>query len=331
MKTNIKILLIQLRQLGDIILTTPVLRHLRERFPDAQIDFLAHPMAKLVLEKNPFLSRLLYYPRGTNPLEWAKLIKNLRSQKYEFVFDFMGNPRSAFLARLSGSPRRFAFSSARNIFYTHVKPPPRTSVYIAQEKMTLIEALGISITHNTNLLPDMFFSEAAKAFAENYWKSLETEHLLGGKKSRHRILISPTHRRADRRWPLENYSALLNLLAAKKEITAVWLWGPGEKEFCDKAHNLCQDGFSHVAPPTTFDQMAALMALSDAVIANSNGPSHVAAALAAHSLQIHGPTRLQSWCPLSENHRGIGAENGQIESVKVPEVFEELLKLSLFR
>ena len=56
------ILIVQLRQLGDILLTTPVVDALKEQYPEAKISFLSHPMGKLVLNGNPNIDELLFYP-----------------------------------------------------------------------------------------------------------------------------------------------------------------------------------------------------------------------------------------------------------------------------
>ncbi len=325
MTSEVKFLVIQLRQLGDILLTTPVLRAIKAEYPHAVVDFLVDPMGKLVLPGNPHLRDIHYLPKERFGMGWWKLLRRLRGEKYTFILDFMGNPRSAMLAFLIGGQARFAFGSLRRLFYTHVRSKPKVSVYIVREKLTLLEAIGV--TPQGLLLPEIAVSEEGLTFGRQYWDQLDDMEAVS---RRLRIILSPTHRRKDRRWPLEHYAQLASRLINEKKAHIVWIWGPGEEEVCKKAMNLLSSPYSHLAPNTSFDQMAGLMTASDLVIANSNGPSHVAAARAPYSFQIHGPTRLESWCPLSPKHQGIASEDGDIQSLGVDIVFSKLMNLGLF-
>ena len=94
------ILIIQLRQIGDVLLTTPAAEVLKANFPEASLDFLTEPPADQVLKDNPFIDTVLAYDRRS-PLKW--LLK-VRAAKYGLVVDFMSNPRSALLAWASGAP-----------------------------------------------------------------------------------------------------------------------------------------------------------------------------------------------------------------------------------
>src|SRR5689334_6867479 len=115
-----RILVIQLRQLGDILLTTPVLRAIKKERPKANLTFLSHAMGRLILEQSPFLDEHFYYSDQSTKREEWKLAKTLRERRFDLVFDFMNNPRSAFYSFLSRGTLRYAFRSARRPAYTEI-------------------------------------------------------------------------------------------------------------------------------------------------------------------------------------------------------------------
>jgi ADP-heptose:LPS heptosyltransferase len=136
-----------------------------------------------------------------------------------------------------------------------------------------------------------------------------------------RIAISPTHRRPVRRWPVERYATLADHLTRDWGAFVTWLWGPGEESEIDHIMGLCRES-TYKAPKTSFRELAALIGNVDLFIGNSNGPSHVAVAAGTPSLQLHGPTKALSWCPMNDRHWAIQAES--MDSIGVTEVVTQL-------
>ena len=81
MEQNLKnILVIQLRQLGDILLTTPVVRSLKEQYPEARVTFLCHPMGKMILDDNPYIDVVITYNPEQTFWEGLRFLKELRAR-----------------------------------------------------------------------------------------------------------------------------------------------------------------------------------------------------------------------------------------------------------
>src|SRR5712671_5134709 len=104
------ILMIQLRQLGDILLTTPCLRAIKEDNPKHRISFLCHSMGRDILQNSPYLDELITY-NDKSPIEYWQMVYSLHKRGFTMVFDFMANPRSAKFAWSTRSPKRYAFST----------------------------------------------------------------------------------------------------------------------------------------------------------------------------------------------------------------------------
>lgn len=318
------ILLIQLRQLGDILLTTPCFREIKRAWPDAMITFLSHPMGRLIADENPYLHKhLTYDPNGGWRKDW-QLIKELRAARYDLVLDFMYNPRSALYARATGSPRRLAFPSRRAFFFTEIVPQGGRIEYIVQEKFRYLQHLGIQPEQQRLDLP---------------WSEKHTGPLLqilqdapDFSQAPLRVAISPTHRRAERQWPVERYAKIADRLHLEWGASVIWLWGPGEEEFVRRAMASCEQPM-RLAPKTSFRELAALIANCDLFIGNSNGPSHVTVAVDTPSLQIHGPTYAATWCPMTPRHQAVQAHagtsegRGPIAAISEAEVWQSLEKM----
>lgn len=316
-----KILLVQLRQLGDILLTTPSIREIKKEWPDATIDFLAHPMGKLILDGNPHLSKIITYDEKASWIDQFKFFQSLKKQGYDLVLDFMYNPRSALFSFATRAPRRLAFPSRRDFFFTEIVPQNPSVEYIVHEKFRYLKAVGLSPKDETIDLP--WNESHVKATLDFFARNPQFEN------AKIRVAISPTHRRAERQWPIERYAALADRLVRDYKASVVWVWGPGEEDLVKNAIALCKQA-QILGPKTSFRELAAFLANCDLFIGNSNGPSHVAVANSQTSLQLHGTTYAQAWCPKTKRHRAIqaGAKTaegrGPIGLIQMDEVWHAL-------
>ena len=140
-----KFLLIQLRRIGDVLMTTPSIRLLRESFPEAELTFMTEAPADQVLRNNPFLDEILLYRKAQTFSESISFFRKIRESQYDCVIDFFGNPRSALMTRFSAAPIRIGFDfRGRSWAYTHPVKNSTEVTYAAEDKATLLTALGIS-------------------------------------------------------------------------------------------------------------------------------------------------------------------------------------------
>lgn len=310
-----KILLIQLRQLGDILLTTPCIRAIRKQRPKAEIGILTHSMGRLILNESPYVDRHFTYSESASKGEEWALAKEIRRSGYDMTIDFMNNPRSAFYTLMSGARKRVAFKSARWPAYNIHAPRPSSGAYIVDEKFDLLEKAGLA---RADLLLDLPWFESHTQPLMEFW-----DRHLDFAEAPLRVALSVTHRRQLRRWPISSYAALAERLVKKWGAAVVWIWGPGEEDIVDAAFAATAVP-TLKAPATTFRELAAFMANCDLFIGNSNGPSHVAVAGRICSLQLHGPTRAKSWCPFTSEHQALQSPDGLMEAISLEDVEAKL-------
>lgn len=293
-----KILIIQLRRIGDVLLTTPAARALRAAFPEAKIDFLAEPPCGQALEGNPDISEVLEYAPGS-PLKW---IRAIRARGYDWIVDFLGNPRSALITALSGAPVKAGPAHVFwNFAYSISMKQAASPVYAAEEKMLMLGQLGVAPAKEA--FPIMKVRGADEDWARQV---LDRSFQKGSL----RIAFAPASRKFTRRWPEGNYAELARMAAGGLKAEIMVLWGPGEK---DAAERIAAASGPRVFPaPATpsLGRLAALLGRMDLLVTNCNGPKHIAVSQGCPTLTIHGSSDPAAWTPAgSPLHRFIRRED----------------------
>lgn len=336
-------LIIQLRQLGDILLTLPCARAIKQTFPDAHVSFLSHAMGKQLIEPCPCIDQAFYYRDDMTMAEWTSFLFNLRSQHFNTVFDMMSNPRSAWLSLFTRSDQRIGWRSGRGFCYQRALERNPEPVYIVQEKFRQLELLGIhsndyrlcmSWKKERDLKPWQDFAEGLHRQAS--LKGRSTLNLKRGKAFHPEVVaLSATHRRANRRWPADRFAALADRITTELGWAVCWLWGPGEQKEVEAIQRLCTQP-SYLAPKTNLAELTAFLSQCRLFVGNSNGPSHFAVAADVPSLQLHGHTDARSWCPQTDRHRslqdpsffsGLPESKMNLEGLTVDQVWQTLLEM----
>ena len=282
-----RILLIQLRAIGDVILTTPAIRVLKRHFPEARIDFLANAAPAEALENNPHLHEVLIYPHAPNDL--GGLIRQglkLRQRRYDMVIDFLGTAATALITRFSGAPVRVGYRLRfRRIAYTHHEVGYRGDIYNALTKFSLLRPLGI---HDDESAPEMFVPAEAERWAKDYFDRT-------GLANQSVIALAPQAKRLVRRWTAEGFSSVANWLQSQGH-QVILIWAPGERDYVEAVAKKIQSK-PLLSPPTSLMQLAALLKRCRLLVCNCGGAKHVAVAVSTPTFTIHGPTDPRVWTP----------------------------------
>ena len=297
------LLLIQLRRIGDVMMTTPAIRALRKSFPDAIISFLTETPSDQVYKYNPHLDHLLVYPKKKSIRELKKFYRRIRHQNYDCVIDFQGNPRTALLSRFTGSGFRIGFDfKGRNWVYHRAVSFPSDSTYSAQHKMKLLELLG---AESTDLELEMKFS------SEDHDYALELLKSLGAQPGRLQVSVSPVSRQPYKVWPTVHFAKLIDWLIESYGAQVYFLHGPGEEHFIDSVTmEMKNDPMPPVGIPNLL-QTRALLAQMDLHFGNDNGLRHLAIAAGIPSLGVFGKPSAVSWTPPEQTiHRSVEYDPG---------------------
>lgn len=282
-----RILLIQFRQLGDVLLSTSAAQVLKTNFPSARLDFLTQPPSQQVLAGNPWIDEILEYDRAA-PLKW---LFKIRRRRYDLVVDLMSNPRSALIVALSGAALKAgpAYTSSAWSYNRKLQRKAGQHEYNAFFKIDLLAQLGLENV----FYPQPVFNPAPDDMA---WAAGQLRTL--GLEGRSFIAFSPASRRITRQWPGQHYSRLAGMLAEKAAIPTLILWGPGEKDLADEIAAGAASPLVLPAPETaTVARLAALLKNSRLLVSNCNGARHIAQAAGVPTLGIYGSSRPGNWTP----------------------------------
>jgi heptosyltransferase-3 len=273
-----RILLIKLRAIGDVLLSTAVLPDIRAAYPAAGIDFLTEKFCSGVLEGNPFVSSLLIFdPKAESGFD---LIRRVRMNRYDIVIDLFGNPRSAVVTLLSGARLRVGYRfNWRALCYNRVVEPRGGEVHNVEFNRDALRRLDVPAGSGRPLFP---VDPAAESFADRF---LSGQNPAGGRL----VALNPGGGWISKKWRPAQFAELGRRISATEGARILVLWGPGEEaEARGVGEAIGQAAI--VAPPTTLKQLASFLKRSTALVTNDSGPMHIAASLGVPVVAVFGPT-----------------------------------------
>jgi ADP-heptose:LPS heptosyltransferase len=273
-----RILVVKLRAIGDVLLSTVVLPNLRAAFPDAALHFLTESPARDVVTGNPFLDEaIIFSPRRDSIL---RLFLKLHRARYDLVFDLFCNPRSAQMTFATGAPVRVGYPFRGRAWAYNVHATPRSDrVHNTEFNLDALAAVGVPIARREVHFP---IPEADAAWADAWLR--ETRRGTGPL-----VAVNPSGTWETKRWGLPEFAALADRITEAFGAECVLLWGPGEEPDARAIAGAMRNP-ALVPPRTTLAQLGALLARCDYTVSNDAGPMHISAAVGTPTLGIFGPT-----------------------------------------
>lgn len=291
MNTVRKILLTRMKFIGDVVLTTPIIRTLRETYPDAYIAYLGDAKAVSLLEQNPYLNEIIAFDFSRKSLFYSlKMFLTLYAKKFDVVIDLFSNPRSAVLSfstmakvRVGGDAR------GRRRLYTHrVRDNGKEKTAIEYHYQSL-EMIGITPLHYAT---QIFLTDEEKKEAGRLLQS------LGVDPSRKIVALHPGGTWPAKLWQKEKFAELARALA-EKNIAVILTGGSADIPIVDDVRLQSGALFLGSVP---LRMLAAVYALCGAVVSNDCGAMHIAVAVGTPTVGIFGPGQDRIWFPYPAPH-----------------------------
>jgi len=284
------ILIIKLRGVGDVLLSTVVTKNLRVAFPAARIDFLTEPASLEVLQGNPFVNQVVVFDR--TKMSGADLIRKVRQRSYSMIIDLFGNPRTALVTRLSGAAYRVGYRFRwRSYAYNILVSPRGSSVHNTQFNLDALAGIGVAVQDRNVYFQ---FTRDDAAFVDRF---LQHEGIGQGLVA----AINTAGGWYTKRWGLDRYAGLGDALIKRYNASVVLPWGPGQLDEAKELQSLMKYR-PFIPPQTTLKQLGALMKRCSFVVGNDSGPMHIAAAVDTPVLGIYGPTNPALQGPYGNAH-----------------------------
>jgi lipopolysaccharide heptosyltransferase II len=292
-----RILLVRLRQIGDVVFTTPAIHALRRRFPDAHLAYIVEPPAAAVVIHNPHLNEVIVAPRGAGIRGFADdvaLGRRLRDSRYDLAIDFHGGPRASLLTWLSGAPTRIGYYViGRSWMYTQRVARPRAlrPRHSVENQWDLLEALGI-------VPPDRVRFPVEMPAEHETARSVANRLANAGVEPADRVVV--VHVSAGnpfRRWPMAHFVRLVTALVRDAPATRVIVTaGPSERDAAERVIAEARAGLGESGASVlscgefSLDELRALFDRAALFIGGDSGPLHVAATSTVPIVGLYGPT-----------------------------------------
>lgn len=335
-KSMNRILLIRRDNIGDLICTTPLIRQLRNHYPNAIIDILVNSYNYQAVEHNPDLSQVYVYSKGKHRkagqsllgIYWQrlKLTLALRRKHYDLAILASGAfSRQALRLAKTVNPRAILSltpNGEKIDGVTLAVPEPKELLHEVERTLLLLQPLGIAAQAcPLTLHPDPHEQAIRRAqlYEQSWYQHVPT------------IGIHISSRKPSQRWSEQYFCELIQQLHQRYSVQIVLFWAPGDE------HNPQHPGDDQKAariiaqlktlpilpmPTTTLSQLIAGISLCDQFIGSDGGAMHIAAGLGKPMVCLFGDSNAAQWHPWGVPHVLLQTDSRNVADISVAAVLE---------
>ena len=292
MKKPQRIGIVQTAFIGDVVLATPLAEAARRAAPGAEITFVTIPGTANLVDHHPFVDRVVVFDKRGSEHGIAG-VRSL-SRKLEGL-DIALIPhrsfRSAAAAFWAGIPVRVGFENSAGAFLlTHTVPYHR--LHEVDRNLALGAAVGLG---GEGLAPALFPGREDRRVVSSR---------LPDRLRAPVVALAPGSIWSTKRWPLDSFVALAQLLRRRLEATLILVGGPGDAELCSELARRSGGVALNSAGRLTLRQSAELLRRCQVAVTNDSAPAHLAAAMGTAVVAIFGPTVTGfGFAPYGAGHR----------------------------
>ncbi|MBN1397168.1 MAG: lipopolysaccharide heptosyltransferase II [Bacteroidetes bacterium] len=289
MNEKAKILIIRFSSIGDIVLSSLLIRILRKRFPASQIDFVVRDQYAELIRCNPYLNSVIEFRTGGGFNDLHRFAQRIKQEKYDLLIDIHNSLRSRYIRYLSGAgekmnvnkrifARTMLVKFKRNYYYSYVSVADR-----------YIESLGIYGIKNDLQGLELFIPDEIADRVSNLVLSLKSNRF--GKI----IGLCPSARHFTKRWPEERFIEAGVSLSCELNAKIIIFGGKDDTGLCTAVkEGINKRSGDEIASSfcgkfSLFETAAAIKSC-DLIVTNDSGLMHIAAAMKRKIVAIFGST-----------------------------------------
>lgn len=308
-----RILIVRTDRIGDVLLSTPVIKSLRDSFPSTYIAMMVSPYSKDIVDGNPYLDEVIIYDKDGKHRSWRKSMKfasNLKKKRFDLAIILHPTNRVHLVTFFAGIPKRVGYNRKLGFLLTdrikHIKQLGEK--HELEYNLDLLRYLGLEPQDQTTFMP-------LKPESERWVEELLEEE--GLKKSDKLLAIHPGASCPSKIWLNERFAEVADRLIEKYGFKVLVISGPGDITLAQKVISQMLYAAINLAGKTSVSQLASLLKRCRLFISNDSGPVHIASAVGTPVISIFGRNQKglspKRWGPLGENDRILHKEVGCIE------------------
>ena len=317
------ILVIDFGQLGDVVMSLPALRAIREHFPQACITVAVGKPGAEVIELSRCADATLAVDRvalrdGFKPwsvLRILRIVQDVRHKRFDFVIDLHSLSETNLLGFLSGAPKRLYSRRPRSLdFLANFNPRPpieedHRKRHLIDRYLDVLQPLGIKDGPNVPKLRTRAADDQAIELMLRQAKADMGAPLVG---------LFPGAGHPSRCWPVERFSELADFVVRNDGARVLVFAGPEERALLPKIRTLFPKS-SLILDKLTIPQLAAAQARLAVFVSNDTGPMHIAAAVGSPLVLLLDKRAPESYLPRATRQRVIYSST--IPEIRVEEVY----------
>lgn len=307
-----RILVVRTDRIGDVVLSTPVLKALRQNYPQSHIAIMVSPYARELVEDNPYLDEVIVYDKDKKDkglFGFWRLVTVLKNKKFDLAIVLHTKKRTNLITFLADIPRRIGYHNEKFGFLLTDKINDTRAQGVRHEIdycLDVLRKLGLEVKDRTPVLN-------VKSEQSQEAQAILREAGIGEKD---RIAaIHPGASCVSKRWLKERFVVLANRLVEDYGLKIVLVaYGIEDAAIADDIARNCRYGIVNLAGKTSLSQLAGVLKRCAIFISNDSGPVHIASAVGTPVVSIFGrnqaglsPVR---WGPVGKLDRYVHKEVG---------------------
>lgn len=310
-----KILFIRLSSLGDLILTLPTLKAIKDRYPQAHIAWLVQDVFQDVLSGNPYLDEILpvdllsVTDKYATPKTWlrggVKLFRNLskaygifRKRKFDVVLEFQALFKSGIFASLNRGAERYGFKNARELSHLFLNHP----IFVRDKSRHAVENYLQFARYFGCSTQEVEFPIHIPPDDERYIEQILLQE--GIRQGDFTVFVSATARWRSKFWEQEAFARLCDELVRRYGAKLIFSGLPSEADYLQGIREMMHEDALIMAGRTTIKQFLALIKRSRLYVGVDSGSMHAAAAFGVPAVALFGPSN-PIWIGPYGQERGI--------------------------
>lgn len=310
-----RILIIRTDRIGDVLLSTPVIKAVRGNYPYAYVAMMVAPSARDIVDGNPYLDEVIIYDKDGIHKSWFSSLKftfNLKKKNFDLAIVLHPTNRVHIITFLAGIPERVGYNKKFGFLLTRIVSDEKRfgKKHESEYALDMIRTLGMEIKDKSFFMP-------IKKESEEYIERLLQDDGVTGKD---RLLaIHPGASCPSKRWPLERFAQVADRLIKDCKLKVIIISSPNPEQvgIAQRVTQLMLNKPIDLSGKTTVSQLASLLKRCTLFISNDSGPVHIASCVGTPVVDIFGrnepglsPTR---WGPLGKDDVVLHKEVGCIE------------------
>jgi heptosyltransferase I len=299
-----KFLIVKTSSLGDIIHAFPVVNYLKNKFPDAQIDWVVEEHFSELVKAHPHINQVFCI----NTHAWRKFNfkgiltfrNSLRKNSYDAIFDLQGNTKSGFCTLQGKSPIKVGFAKESihewpNLLFTNRKYNPQKGLNVREENLFLVQSF-FNEKH--------IYNDSAITLKISQEQSAHIDSILANEviQSRSKVMICPGSAWPNKRMTEESLASLLQQMQKEMQCGFMFIWGsPGERAVSLRLQQQFPRN-SILVERLPLSTLQNLMSRIDWVVAMDSLPLHLAGTTKTSTLSIFGASSANKYRPIGSQH-----------------------------